>query len=398
MNFVRNLTKLIPQQPKNLFHLFQAGYALLKYNFPATKLKVIGVTGTKGKTTTCFLIYHMLSKLGKKVGLITSISAKIGSKVYDTGFHVTNPDSLTLNKFLVDMVNVGCDYAVLEVSSHGIDQNRIAGIKFDVGVLTNIAPEHLDYHKTFENYKNTKMSFINSAKNKVISPKITRLKLLNGDFNNLNLEAALMAVQKLGIKREDALKTIKSFRLPEGRLMKVKNNLGLSIYIDFAHTPDSLQAVLSYLRKNTKGNLIVVFGCAGERDPSKRTKMGEIAARLANFSIFTAEDPRSEDVDLIISTIAAGATKVLTAKELSPSVYKRNDFNNTKKHLFFRVSERGEAISFAIRKLASRGDTVVLCGKGHETSMAYGGIEYPWSDKKAVELVLKGKVLEIKRP
>ena len=327
---------------------------------PSEKLKMIGITGTKGKTTTAHIIHHILNSLGKRVGILSSISVP--------GLHVTSPDVISLHKFLKKFVDDGDEYAVVEVSSHGIDQKRIAGVHFDVGVLTNIAPEHLDYHKTFKEYKRVKKSFINSCKWKVISPKDTSINVLPGKYNNLNVEAAISAVEKFGISRNSALKALKDFRLPEGRLAEIKNNIGANIIIDFAHTPDSLEAVLTHLRGTTRGKLISVFGCAGERDPRKRFKMGKISAKLSDVSVFTAEDPRSENVFDILSKMSEGARSA-NAKE---------------DKTFFKIAERGEAIAYAL-SLCKKEDTVAILGKGHEKSMAYGSYEHPWSDKGIVE-------------
>jgi len=330
------------------------------YDFPSRKLKIIGVTGTKGKTTTCHLIYHILTKLGKKVGLVSSISVP--------GLHVTSPDPIFLHKTLKEFIDAGDEYAVIEVSSHGIDQKRIAGVKFDVTVLTNIAPEHLDYHKTLKEYKRVKMSFIDSGKYKIITPKETDINILPGKFNNLDVEAAVLAVEKLGIKRSDALESVRSFKLPEGRLSEISNNLGIKIFVDFAHTPDSLLAVLTYLKTQTKGKLIAVFGCAGERDTRKRFQMGKLSVRVSDLSVFTAEDPRHEDLFKILSKMAEGA-------RASGGVEGKN---------FFRIPERGEAISFALSQ-AKSGDVVAFLGKGHEKSMAFEEYEHPWSDKEVIE-------------
>ena len=337
------------------------------YGNPSEKLKVIGVTGTKGKTTTAHIIYHILTTLGKKAGLLSSISVP--------GLHVTSPDVIFLQRMLAEFVDKGYEYAVIEVSSHGIDQKRIAGVKFDAAVLTNIAPEHLDYHKTFKEYKKVKMSFINSAKYKIIAPKTTDINILPGLFNNLNIEAALMALQKFGIERSEAIEAVKSFELPEGRLSRVPNDKGFNIFIDFAHTPDSLEAVLTYLKTQTKGRLISVFGCAGERDAKKRFKMGKVSVKLADKSVFTAEDPRSENVFTILGKMAAGA-KSVGAKENQD---------------FFRIPVRGEAIAFAL-SIATPGDTLVLLGKGHEKSMAYDGYEHPWSDREVVGNLLSPRL------
>jgi UDP-N-acetylmuramoyl-L-alanyl-D-glutamate--2,6-diaminopimelate ligase len=327
-------------------------YASEFYGNPSKKLKIIGITGTKGKTTTAHLIYHILTTLGKKAGLVSSVTSP--------GFHVTSPDVISLHKSLREMVDAGCKYAVIEVSSHGIDQKRIAGVKFEIGVLTNIAPEHLDYHKTFENYEKAKMSFINSCKHKIISPQTTDLNILPGVFNNLNVEAAIAAVEVLGIRRDEALKTVGSFELPKGRLEEIKNKLGFNIFVDFAHTPESLEFVLTYLRTQTKGKLIAVFGCAGERDHKKRRRMGRISSVLSDLSIFTAEDPRSEKLSDIFASM-------------------KEDARN-----FVCIPERGEAIVYAL-SIAKKGDTVAFLGKGHEVSMAYKGFEHPWSDQEIIK-------------
>lgn len=347
------------------------------YGYPSKKLKIIGVTGTKGKTTTVHLIYHILTGLGAKCGLVSSNTVKIGNSEEGTGFHVTSPDVLSLQKLLKKMVDVGCEYAVLEVSSHGIDQKRIAGVNFDVAVLTNIAPEHLDYHKTFKEYKRVKMSFVNSAKHKVMAPQKTDINVLPGKFNNLNVAAAVSAVAFFGIEKTNALKTLDSFKLPAGRLEEIKNDLGIKIIIDFAHTPESLEAVLKYLKEKHSGRLISVFGCAGERDKHKRFKMGRVSALLADYSVFTAEDPRTEDVHKILNKIAQGA------RSAGASLTKD----------FVKIPERGEAIIFGLKN-AKKGDTVAILGKGHEKSMAFADengkiFEHPWSDKRIIENYLK---------
>lgn len=324
------------------------------YGEPSKKLKLIGVTGTKGKTTTCHLIYHLLTKLGKKAGIMTSVTMG--------GYHITSPDVITFHSLLRKMVDDGCKYGVIEVSSHAIDQKRIAGAKFDITVLTNIAPEHLDYHKTFEVYKKIKMSFLNSGRIEVVSPKSTTLDILPGVFNNLNAETAVEVAGELGFSRADALKALQSFKLPQGRLEKIDNNKGINIYIDFAHTPDSLKEVLTYLKGKTKGKLISVFGCAGERDHVKRSKMGKISVGIADYSIFTAEDPRHESIFDILKSM-------------------RKSVKNFKK--FICIPERGEAIVYAL-SIAKKGDCLAILGKGHEKSQSYEGFEHQWSDQEKV--------------
>lgn len=329
------------------------------YDDPSSKLKVIGVTGTKGKTTTCHLIHHILTENGKKAGLISTISAE--------GFHTTAPDIVTLNEILSKMVSEAYEYVVLEVSSHGIDQGRISGIKFDISVLTNIAPEHLDYHKTFKEYKRVKMMFVNSGQFRVFSPKTSELNILAGEFNNINAETAIEVCKELGIRKEESLEALKTFKLPSGRLEEMINKEGYRVFVDFAHTPNSLEAALKYLKSVSSGRLISVFGCAGERDPRKRSKMAKVSTTLADTSIFTAEDPRSEGVFKILKQM------------------KRGVINNN----YIMIPERGEAISYAL-SIAKKGDIIGVFGKGHEKSMCFGKAEHPWSDQDFIKNQLNG--------
>jgi UDP-N-acetylmuramoyl-L-alanyl-D-glutamate--2,6-diaminopimelate ligase len=376
------------------------------YGNPSEKMKIIGVTGTDGKTTTVNLIYHILKEAGKKVGMISTINAKIGNKEIDTGFHVTCPDPTLLQKLLSDMVKAGCAYAVLEVTSHGLDQERVAGINFNLGILTNITHEHLDYHKTYQKYLLAKAKLLERSEvailNKEDSSYKELLKLLKGkvkivsygrqdippqlldvvkarfteSYNRLNAAAAITAAKLLGIETKRVGFAIESFPKLVGRMEEIKNDKNIKIIIDFAHTPNALKNVLTELKARTEGKLIVVFGSAGERDRQKRVLMGEIAANLADVIIVTAEDPRTEDVNKIIAEIEKGVATVGGVR-------------------CYKIPERGEAIFTAINKLAQEKDLVVICGKGHERSMCYGNIEYPWSDQEAVKLALQGKVKKI---
>ena len=381
------------------------------YLHPSKKLKIIGVTGTDGKTTTSTLIYWILKTAGKRVGLISTVSARIGDKDYDTGFHVTNPEPLTLHKFLSEMVDRGCEYVVLEVTSHGLDQGRVSGINFDIGVLTNITHEHIDYHKTFANYVKVKAKLFNNSKISVlnyeyshlvakhIKAKVKKLiyddKYLKGEvkravsqkfpevYNRLNSAAAVCAVREIGISDKDIVRSIRTFPGIPGRMEEIKNSRGFPTIVDFAHTPNALSEVLTSLNKSKgKGRLIAVFGSAGERDIKKRSMMPKVSASIADFSIFTAEDPRSEGINDMLEVMCRAAEKVGAKKNKD----------------FVAIPERGEAIYYAINKVAKRGDTVVICGKGHEKSMSYDGVEYPWSDQEAVKMALGGKLKEIIRP
>lgn len=382
------------------------------YHNPSTKMKVIGVTGTDGKTTTASLIYWMLKSAGKKVGLISTIGAKIGSAMIDTGSHVTNPDPVNLQKILSKMVAKKCEYAVVEVTSHGLDQKRVTGVNFDLGVLTNITHEHLDYHKTFGAYilaksklfldvrvavlnlRDESYNKIKPLMNKnvrivnyptVLSKKLTEAieNRFPEEYNHLNAQAAISVAKEYGVKEAEIVRAVKTLPQLPGRMQEIRTNRGFRVFIDFAHTPNGLEKSLSALGKRVShgAKLIAIFGCAGERDRQKRPIMGSISARLANISIFTAEDPRKELVRKIIKEIASGV--------IAGGAKEGTDF--------YKIEERGEAIFFAMNKLARKGDIVAILGKGHEKSMAYGAVEYPWSDQEAVSEALKGRVKLVER-
>lgn len=361
---------IIPNSWMNLFwHLPQAVLANLIYGFPGRKLTVIGVTGTSGKTSVCHLLHHILQASGLKVTLISTISAP--------GLHVTNPDPFVLQKMLRQLVNKGAKYLVLEVTSHGLDQNRNWGIPFTYGILTNITHEHLDYHKSFANYQNAKLKLIRLAKIAVLNrsdpsfalaKKISRGRMLEfkGEFNEANQAAAAAVAQDLGIIQKKIKTALASFPGIPGRMEFVKTK-PFNIVIDFAHKPDALEKALKFLRPKTRGRLISVFGCAGLRDIKKRPMMGEISSRLADITVLTSEDPRTEDPEEIINQIKSGI---------------KSD------HQVYCQPDRQKAIDLAV-KLARPGDTVALFGKAHEKSMCFGKIEYPWSEYQAVKKALK---------
>lgn len=384
------------------------------FDYPSKKLKIIGVTGTDGKTTTSTLIYELLKQAGKKVGLISTVAAYIGDKVYDTGFHVTSPDPYSMQKFLAKMVERDCKYAVIEVTSHAIDQKRIGGIKFWIAVLTNITPEHLDYHKTFLHYRETKaklfknidlavLNFDDSSfdfikrtsdAKKIISYSLNDHKAdfftsdikikqnqtifclgnekeepclettLLGNFNVANTLAAVSVARFMGISLKSLRETLKTFHLPEGRLEEVNKGQNFNVVIDFAHTPNALESVLRFLRSMSKGKLIAVFGSAGERDEEKRPLMGLAASKYADLIVLTEEDPRTEDVNKIINQIEKGVRRGVEV---------------------VRMANREEAINYAIG-IAKKDDCVGIFGKGHEKTINRDGIkEILWSDRKVAE-------------
>lgn len=396
---MKDLIKNILSQEfiNNFYHLPKAVLANTVYGFPARGMKVIGVTGTDGKTTTVNMIYQILKAAGKKVSMISTINAVIAGKVYDTGFHVTSPDPYMVQKLIKQAKNGGDEYLVLEVTSHALDQYRFWGIEFNVGVITNITHEHLDYHKTFQNYLNSKLKLIKNAEfaiiNQNLESKLTRkaitfglvkgdfnqkdveLKLkIPGDYNKENALAALAAAFVLKIDKRVVRNALENFQKISGRMEEIENQRGIKIFIDFAHTPNALEQALKTLREQTQGRLIAVFGSAGKRDVEKRGLMGQTAGKLADILVITAEDPRGE-LEIINKQILAGAKKA--GKYLDKNI--------------FVIEDRKKAIKFAIDEIAKRGDVVGIFGKGHEASMNLDGKkEIPWSDKTMVEKVLDG--------
>lgn len=404
--------------PNNLVnkikHLPTGLLAVLFYRWPARNLKIIGVTGTDGKTTTANYIYHLLSQAGFKVALISTIAAKMGNKNLDTGLHVTSLEHFALQKLLRKIADKGYQYLVLEVTSHGLAQYRFCGINFFIGVVTNVSNDHLDYHGNWTKYlyakaklfKNTKYSVLNKedksfkflskvAKGKVISYGLKKgdLNLTNLGFllpivetyNQLNFLAAVAVADTLGISRQITIKSLINLPKIKGRMeIMSKNPL---IVVDFAHTQNALKQALTSLRKRlvSKGRLIAVFGCAGERDKLRR-RMGKISCQLADLTIITAEDPRAEGVKKISTEIAKWARKG-GGREINTIT----DFSRVRKrNVFIRIDDRKQAIASAL-KIAHNDDIVGIFGKGHEKSMCFGSQEYSWSDQKIVKNLLSRK-------
>jgi len=411
------------------------------FDFPARRLTVIGITGTDGKTTTSNLIYSILRAAGLKAGLISTVNAVIGSLELDTGFHVTTPEAPEVQRFMAQMVSAGLSHVVLEATSHGLAQNRVAGCDFDAGVVTNITHEHLDYHGSYESYRAAKarlfdlvasrpvkgfpdlrLAIINrddgsyrylidcihsleetsrssikivtyglSAEAQVLASNISlsedtmrftaagpgfyipiECKLL-GEYNVLNCLAAIaVTVAGLGIDPQAAREGIRSLESVPGRMERMDLGTGFLIYVDFAHTPNALRSALPALRSvvrkgNPMGRVIAVFGSAGLRDRLKRRMMAEASVELADITVLTAEDPRTESLDDILAEMAAGCES-------------QGGVEGT---TFWRVQDRGDAIRLAF-SLSRQGDAVVVLGKGHEQSMCFGEIEYPWDDRVAV--------------
>ena len=428
------------------FRVLDARFALAKlaaafHNYPAKKMVVIGVTGTDGKTTTCNLIYEILRAAGKKVGMISTVNAIIDDEILDTGFHVTTPEAPEIQELLSRMVEKGLTHVIIETTSHGLEQKRVAECDFDFGVITNITHEHLDYHSSYEAYRNAKgllftslskpepkfgnlvggavlnrddssyqyLSGITKVKQMcygqstnaefqaqnvnidesglsfVVSTKFPDQEniqfpiktVLIGEFNISNILAACSLT--VGLMRLDPTEVqigIANLKGIPGRMEKMDVGQDFLCFVDFAHTPNALQKTLMTSRKlveksGKNGKVITVFGSAGLRDKQKRRMMAEVSAKTADYTILTAEDPRTELLDLILSEMSEGMKQVGVIEGYGFQV----------------ISDRREAIRFAVR-IARPGDVVVICGKGHEQSMCFGDIEYPWDDRTAVTSAL----------
>jgi len=409
--------KQILYKIKRPYHLIKTGLlnglkSEIKNGFPAKKLKIITITGTDGKTTSTTLLYHVLKTANKKVALLSTVAAYLGSKAVDTGFHVTTPQPSDLQKFMKEMVEKKYEYLVLEVTSHGSYQFRDWGVKPILSGITNIANEHLDYHGNYHEYLKAKTDTLKKAPTAVLNSDdysyqflIKKLNSTNlvtyskdselpkkvqksiqkrfpESYNQMNAKLVYALSKLLHIDDKDFIKAIDSFEGIPGRMQIIPNKKRLNIVVDFAHTPQSIRSVLRTLKeqiaqKETKGRLIAVFGCAGQRDSGKRPVMGEIASKIADYAIFTAEDPRDEDVWSIIRQMKEGLKE-----------------NHNK---IISIAQRGEAIEFAINQLAKPGDTIAILGKGHEQSMCYFGVEYPWNDVDAINQILAGKHPRVKK-
>lgn len=387
------------QASKNIYHLIMAFLANIWFSFPSKKLTVIGVTGTDGKTTTVGLIYHILHNSGMTVSMVSTVGAIINGEKYDVGFHVTTPSPWKLQSFINKATEnpAARKFLVLEVTSHALDQYRVWGVDFTVGVLTNVTHEHLDYHKTWERYVKAKARLLKRSKIALVNKDDESFKLISnlkcttygkeeaditfskfnfqtkliGEFNKYNILAAVAACRALGISDQDIKAGIKTFTPPIGR-QEIVHEGEFMVMIDFAHTPNAFEKILPEIKNITKGRIIHVFGAAGKRDGTKRPLMGETSAKYAQIIVLTAEDPRGEDVNAINSQIMQGVQK----SKNNPETYS--------------IVNRKQAVAFAIG-LAKQGDTVFLTGKSHEQSMNYRGSEEPWSEYEAVESGLKDK-------
>ena len=387
------------------------------YGHPERKLKIIGVTGTNGKTTSCFIIKSILDEMGYKTGLIGTVKNIVGDKEYPAV--LTTPDCYDLFGLFAEMVEYGCEYCVMEVSSQALDQRRVDGVHFDAAIFTNLTQDHLDYHGSFENYKaakhmlfeNSTLAVINcddeaaegmvadtdcrvvtfsvnnddcdySAKNIRISSDGVKYELVSnenigrvkfavpGNFSVYNSMGAAVCLVEMGMDFRAVLDALRLCVGVPGRMEVVPTNEDYTVIIDYAHTPDGLENVLRCVREITDGRVISVFGCGGDRDKTKRPIMGEIAARLSDVTVITSDNPRSEDSEAIIEDITAGITKSY-AKVIVDS-------------------DRKGAIRKALES-AQAGDVVVLAGKGQETYQILASGKIHFDEREAVAEILSEK-------
>lgn len=428
---IKRLLEKIPGYDKLVLplHRVRAFRAANKYDYPAASMKVIGITGTNGKTTTAFMVHKMFTEAGFKTGLLTTVAYGVGKELKPQISHMTTVSAGLLNKRIADMRDAGVEYLVLEVTSHALSQHRTFGIPIDVAVLTNMTHEHLDYHKTFANYVNAKRRLFKIANKTHGGQKIgiinaddpiakvfmgdiqnpttyginggdlqaRQVKLsssgidyyvkangerlhirsnIPGEFNVYNSLAAVGVGLSYGLKTEQIEKGIAALQSVEGRMNRLVEGQAFQVVVDYAHTPDSFEKLLSDFRVTTKGRLIVMFGSAGRRDEAKRAKQGEIAGKYADIVVLTEEDDREIDGEEILNQIASGAKKA--GKEL-------------KKDLF-KVHDRTKAIEFALKQAKSSSDVVMLLGKGHEKTIERADGAHAWNEIATARKILKKKI------
>ena len=324
------------------------------YGHPSDKLVLVGVTGTNGKTTIATLLYQMFRKLGHKVGLISTVCNYIDGEAIPTEH--TTPDPITLHALMARMVEAGCEYAFMEVSSHSIDQKRISGLSFNGGIFTNLTRDHLDYHKTVENYLKAKKKFFDDL------PK-TAFALTNLDDKSGMVYGAAVS---LGKDPEDVLLVLSTLHSVSGRFETIRSPKGYTAIVDYAHTPDALTNVLNGIHEVLDGNgkVITVVGCGGNRDKGKRPMMAKEAVRLSDQVILTSDNPRFEEPDTIIQDMVAG----LTPADLEQTLC---------------ITDREQAIKTAA-KLAQKDDVILIAGKGHEDYQEIKGVKHHFDDREIV--------------
>lgn len=386
------------------------------YGNPSENLQLIGITGTNGKTSVATLLYGIFKELGLRSALISTVEYRIGDEIIPATH--TTPDIITINKLLAKALEEGCEYAFMEVSSHGIHQRRIEGLQFSIAGFTNITHDHLDYHKTFDEYLKIKKSFFDQLpasaiaitngddkngkimlQNTLATKKTFAMKtmadyhgkLLEADFNGMllnfngkefwttltgkfnanNLLLAFAIATELGQEESEILQAISRLKRVNGRFETMRSDGGIFFIVDYAHTPDALENVLDSINEiRTKNErLITVFGCGGDRDKEKRSEMGKIATRKSTLTILTSDNPRTEDPGEIIREIEKG---------IEPQNYSK----------YTTIPDRKEAIKMAI-KFAEPKDIVLVAGKGHETYQEVNGVKQDFDDRKIIEELWK---------
>jgi UDP-N-acetylmuramoyl-L-alanyl-D-glutamate--2,6-diaminopimelate ligase len=412
-----------------------AKFSAAFYGYPSRKLIVLGVTGTDGKTTTTNLVYHILRTSGVRAGMISSVNAVVGDETLDTGFHVTTPEAPDIQRYLAWMVEAGLTHVVLETTSHGLAQKRVAEVDYDLAAVTNVTHEHLDYHRTYQGYLQAKgILFEALSRDQAPSKAVEKLAVLNKDdesyaylaktskahqlsyglsqdadlwadaientpgelrftvhgpegvfkiktpligrYNvNNSLAAIGLTVFGLDVPVASAQEALAMIPIVPGRMERIDLGQDFLAIVDFAHTPNAIKQALLTARELTTGKVITVFGSAGLRDIFKRKLMPEIAADIADEMILTAEDPRTESLESILVDMAEGAKQ--------GGAIEGQDF--------WLVPDRATAIRMAVAR-AQAGDLVILCGKGHEQSMCFGHIEYAWDDRTALKAALAGRL------
>jgi UDP-N-acetylmuramoyl-L-alanyl-D-glutamate--2,6-diaminopimelate ligase len=386
------------------------------YDNPSKKLNLVGITGTNGKTSTVTMLFNLYRNLGYSTGLLSTVKNKIDDR--DISATHTTPDAIQINKLMNEMVEAGCEYCFMEVSSHALVQNRVAGLKFKGAVFSNITHDHLDFHKTFKEYIRAKKLFFDNLdaeafaliniddKNGMVMVQNTAARIrtysistvsdyrakivengfeglhlildgreiwvpLVGSFNAHNLLAVYGTAMELGSDKEEVLRILSSIETAEGRFEAIRSSGGKVAIVDYAHTPDALKNVLTTINDIRTGNeqLITVVGAGGNRDKTKRPEMAEIAAKMSNRVILTSDNPRDEEPEDIIADMEAGVPAELKSRVIS-------------------IVNRREAIKTAVA-LAGKGDIIVVAGKGHEKYQEIKGVKHDFDDKQVINEFLK---------
>ena len=402
------------------YHYVQSVIAGIKYGFPGKKLRVIGVTGTNGKTTTCFMIWNMLNHAGFKTGIMTTVAWGTKKVTPELG-HMTTVDAFTLNQRIAKIANTGAEFLVLEVTSHALAEFRTLGVPIEIAVFTNLTHEHLDYHKTITNYRNAKGKLFKKAKFSIlntddpatkyyakIARDFTTYGIKNGDhqakniqlavsgvkyscdelnietsipgeFNVYNSLAAAVVGEKLGLSNSQIETGIKSLDSVEGRMNIIDEGQPFTVIVDYAHAPDALEKVFESV-KDHKGRIISVHGGAGRRDPSTRPIRGAILAKYSDLVIITEDDSRDEDPETIAAGFIEGAKKA--GKILGKNLIKELD--------------RKKAIKLALES-AKPGDLVLILGKGHEKTILRADGPHDFEDIKITKQIIREDILRSHR-